>query len=143
MDHLVYVEPGRVEWQATDDPLVTEASAAVVRPLAVARCDLDLPMANLGLFPGPFAVGFKRSGRGGGGGLGGRAGAGGRPRARAVQVSCGGCATCASGRYAAYHVPCAGGAALGFGTAGGGHGGTVADLLAFRTPTICFVRPSA
>lgn len=32
-------------------------AGAVVRPLVVVRCDLDLPMMTAGPFPGPFAVG--------------------------------------------------------------------------------------
>jgi len=34
-------------------------AGAIVRPLAVVRCDLDLPMTTAGLFPGPFAVGHE------------------------------------------------------------------------------------
>jgi threonine dehydrogenase-like Zn-dependent dehydrogenase len=46
------------------------------------------------------------------------------------QVSCGGCPECAASRFAACRVHRApAGAAFGFGLAGGGHGGGVADLL--------------
>jgi hypothetical protein len=57
MRQLTYVGPGQVEWHDVPAASVREATDAVVRPLAVARCDLDLPMAEVGLFPGPFAVG--------------------------------------------------------------------------------------
>jgi threonine dehydrogenase-like Zn-dependent dehydrogenase len=131
VNHLVYVEPGRVEWQSTDDPEITDASSALVRPLAVARCDLDMPMANLGLFPGPFAVGHETVAEVVAVGSAVERVQPGDHVLVPFQVSCGACATCASGRYAACitcHAPA--GAAFGFGTAGGGHGGTVADVLA-------------
>jgi hypothetical protein len=47
------------------------------------------------------------------------------------QVSCGACPACREERFAACHVHRApAGAAWGFGAAGGGHGGAVADVLA-------------
>ena len=126
---LVYVEPGRVEWHDAPAPSLVPA-AAIVRPLAVARCDLDVPMAAFGLFPGPFAVGHEAvaevvdvaddvtSWR---------------PGDRVVvpfQVSCGACDQCSTGRFAGCRpVRASAGAAFGFGPAGGGHGGAVSDLL--------------
>src|SRR6266542_3533728 len=59
MRQLTYVDAGRVEWQEAPDAVVPGPSGAVVRPLAVARCDVDLPMAAGGLFPGPFPVGHE------------------------------------------------------------------------------------
>jgi hypothetical protein len=53
----MFVEAGRVERLEAADPEDTDPAGAIVRRLAVARCDLDLPMAVDGLFPGPFAVG--------------------------------------------------------------------------------------
>ena len=130
MRQLAYVEPGRVEWQDAPSPSI-DAGGVLVRPLAVARCDLDLPMAAFGLFPGPFAVGHEavaevvevsdsvtrwRAGD------------------RVIipfQISCGSCDQCGASRFAGCRpVRASAGAAFGFGTAGGGHGGAVADLLA-------------
>jgi D-arabinose 1-dehydrogenase-like Zn-dependent alcohol dehydrogenase len=59
---LVFTEPGRVGWQELPDPR-PEPRGAVVRPLAVARCDLDPAMAAFGLFPGPYPVGHERDHR--------------------------------------------------------------------------------
>jgi len=57
---LTFVEAGRVgEWRAQPDAVVPGLAGAVARPLAVARCALDLPMATAGLFPGPFALGHE------------------------------------------------------------------------------------
>lgn len=130
MRHLVYVEPGVVEWQEAPVPHL-EAAGAIVRPLAVARCDLDLPMAAFGLFPGPFAVGHET--------VAevvevGNSVSNWSPGDRVIvpfQVSCGSCDQCATARYAGCRPHrAAAGAAFGFGAAGGGHGGAVADLLA-------------
>ena len=130
MRRLAYTGPGRVSWEEADDPPAPGPTAALVRPLAVARCDLDLPMAAAGLFPGPFAVGHElvaevvdlgaevRSHR-----IGDRVSV-------PFQVSCGACGSCRGGRFAAcvtYRAPA--GAAFGFGERGGGHGGAVGDLL--------------
>jgi len=127
---LTYVEAGVVRWRDVPDPVLTDPAGALVAPLAVARCDLDRPMAAQGLFPGPFAVGHEiaaevvevgpdvsRV----------------RPGDRVLvpyQVSCGACAACADHRFGGcrtYRGQV--GAAFGFGPAGGGHGGGLSDLL--------------
>ena len=58
MQQLVFVEPGTVAWQDAPDPQPGPGQA-VVRPLAVSRCDLDIAMAAFGIFPGPFPVGHE------------------------------------------------------------------------------------
>ncbi|HEX6394239.1 MAG TPA: alcohol dehydrogenase catalytic domain-containing protein [Acidimicrobiales bacterium] len=128
---LAYVKAGRVEWQDVPEPELTDPAGALLRPLAVARCDLDLPMVLAGTFPAPFAVGHefvaevlsvgdqvtkRRVGE---------------PVLVPFQPSCGGCVACEQGRFAAchrYRAPAGG--AFGFGSAGGGHGGAVADVVA-------------
>ncbi|MGY1606145.1 zinc-dependent alcohol dehydrogenase [Geodermatophilus sp. SYSU D00700] len=129
MRALVSTGPGRLGWEEVPDPEVAP-HGALVRPLAVARCDLDAPMAALGLFPGPVPVGHELVADvvevGADVAL--------RPGARVsvpFQVSCGGCGPCRAGRTVActtYRAPA--GAAYGFGVRGGGHGGAVAELLA-------------
>jgi threonine dehydrogenase-like Zn-dependent dehydrogenase len=129
MRALFYESPGSLAWQEAPDP-VPAPHGAVVRPLAVARCDLDAPMATLGLFPGPFPVGHElvaevvEVGRDVDTRVGARVSV-------PFQVSCGACPPCVAGRTSActaYRAPA--GAAFGFGERGGGHGGAVADLLA-------------
>jgi threonine dehydrogenase-like Zn-dependent dehydrogenase len=128
---LTFVEAGRVEWQEVPDAVVPGPAGAVVRPLAVARCDLDLPMATAGLFPGPFPVGHETVAE--------VVAVGEQVRDRKpgdrvlvpFQVSCGACAACQNRRFGG----CATfrgrvGAAFGFGEAGGGFGGALADFLA-------------
>lgn len=134
MRQLTYVGPGELEWLDVPDASLREATDAVVRPVAVARCDLDLPMAKLGLFPGPFPVGheiaaevFEV----------GDAVTGHRPGDLVVvpfQVSCGACRPCRTNSFAACatHMAPLGGS-FGFGASGGDHGGGVSDLL--RVPS--------
>jgi threonine dehydrogenase-like Zn-dependent dehydrogenase len=59
MRQLAFLEAGRVAWQEAPDPQLSDPRSALVRPLAVARCDLDQAMAAFGFFPGPFAVGHE------------------------------------------------------------------------------------
>jgi threonine dehydrogenase-like Zn-dependent dehydrogenase len=119
-----------VQWREVPDPVLSDPAGALVAPLAVARCDLDQPMAAQGLFPGPFGVGHETVGEVVEVG----------PEVTAIhvgqrvlvpyQVSCGHCAACADHRYGACHTYRASvGGAFGFGPAGGGHGGGVSDLL--------------
>ena len=131
MRHLTYVEPGTVRWEDAPDPTLPGPGGALVRPLAAARCDLDIAMAAFGLFPGPFALGHECVAEVVDVGPEVTAH---RPGDRVVvpfQVSCGACDACASGRTAGCRTfKAKAGAAFGFGSAGGGHGGVVADLLA-------------
>lgn len=63
MQQLTFIEPGRFEWQEVKAPIVGSAGEALVRPLAVTRCDLDYYIAT-GIFPmkGPFAFGHEIAG---------------------------------------------------------------------------------
>ena len=60
MRQLTCVEAGRLEWHDVPPPRITGAGEALIRPLAVARCDIDRFLTS-GLFPlrGPFAVGHE------------------------------------------------------------------------------------
>ncbi len=130
MRHLVFESAGQLTWQETPDPVIVDGRSVLVEPLAVSRCDLDLPMALVGLFPGPFPVGHEIAGR--------VAAVGDEVSAHRVgdrvivpfQVSCGACRPCHDHRFAACstHMAALGGS-FGFGRSGGGHGGGLADLL--------------
>ena len=130
MKQLVFVEPGKLEWQDTPDP-EPGPGQAIVRPLAVARCDLDIAMAAFGIFPGPYPVGHEIAGRSRRRRR--RRDSESRPGQRVAvpfQVSCGTCRPCGERHYAACEPNQArAGAAFGFGESGGGHGGGVADML--------------
>jgi threonine dehydrogenase-like Zn-dependent dehydrogenase len=129
MRQLFFVEPGHAEWREAPDPKLEGPGEAIVRPLAVAACDLDAwVMRGTVPFEGPFALGHEFVGEVVDAGE--EAGVG--PGDRVIptfQVSCGECDRCRAGRTAnctevqrgsMYGVPAA---------VGGGWGGALADLV--------------
>lgn len=60
MQQLTFVKRGILEWHDVSEPTLQVPTDALVRPLAVARCDLDLGIL-LGLTPfrGPFPFGHE------------------------------------------------------------------------------------
>lgn len=60
MESLHFLSAGRFEWREVAAPRIGDARHAIVRPLAVARCDLDLHIAAGTVpFAGPFAFGHE------------------------------------------------------------------------------------
>ena len=60
MRQLTFIKPGRFEWWDTPAPTLSAPTDAIVRPIAVARCDLDLYIATGVIpYPGPFAFGHE------------------------------------------------------------------------------------
>lgn len=129
MKHLVFADLGKLEWQDAPDP-TPGPGQAVVRPIAVSRCDLDVAMTAFGIFPAPFPVGHEIAAEVADVGPGVQRVQRGQRVAVPFQVSCGTCAPCSERHYSACEPNRArAGAAFGFGESGGGHGGGVADLL--------------
>jgi alcohol dehydrogenase len=63
MRQLTFVRPGVLEWWDVPAPRIQNDRDALVRPLAVTRCDLDLYIANgTARFEGPFAIGHETAG---------------------------------------------------------------------------------
>ena len=63
MQQLEHVEPGRLEWREVREPKLAGSLEALVRPIAVARCDLDTLMYSGGapsVTPTPCAFGHRR-----------------------------------------------------------------------------------
>lgn len=60
MEQLTLVAQGKIEWHDVPAPVIEGAGEALVRPLAVSRCDIDLPYVT-GLLPPPrpFALGHE------------------------------------------------------------------------------------
>lgn len=130
MRQLTYEQAGVVRWREVPDPVLADPAGALVAPLAVARCDLDLPMAAQGLFPGPFGVGHETVAEVVAVGPEVTRISVGQRVLVPYQVSCGACVACRDRRYGACHTYRAQvGGAFGFGPAGGGHGGGLSDLL--------------
>lgn len=157
MRALYFMEPGRLSWHDVPEPVLRHPGEAIVRPLAVARCDLDLAVLRAEApFRGramhwlrnhlPPAIGqkgmFKNAPFKGPYAFGhecvaevvevGSAVRGARPGDRVVvpfQISCGACTRCDRHLTASCEgVPAR--SMYGFGELGGmGWGGALADLL--------------
>jgi alcohol dehydrogenase len=107
MRQLTFVKPNVLEWWDVPEPRIANAGEAIVRPLAVTRCDLDLLIASGSAgFEGPFAIGHETSG------IVTEIG----DKVKSVvpgdlvivpfQISCGACASCSRGLpYACQSVP--------------------------------------
>jgi alcohol dehydrogenase len=63
MRQLTYVSPGEVEWREVSLPTLQSDGDALVRPLAVTRCGLDLPIVTGKTgWAGRFALGHETAG---------------------------------------------------------------------------------
>ena len=60
MRQLTFLEPKKLEWEVVPEPTVESPREAIVQPLAVATCDLDLAIIHgQAPIPGPFAFGHE------------------------------------------------------------------------------------
>lgn len=129
MQQLIREAPGRLAWHEIPEPELRGHAEALVRPLAVATCDLDGPIATgESPIPGEVAMGHECVAEV----LEvGRDVQGFRPGDRVVvpfQVNCGTCAQCrrgltgSCGRYESRQM-------YGFGPYGGDWGGMLTDLV--------------
>src|SRR5690242_14347829 len=101
MRQLTCTGPNAIAWQDVPEPKLQCDSDALVRPLSVARCDIDVFLAS-GLFPlrGPYALGHE--------GVAEIVALGNAVRGLEVgqrvvvsfQISCGACGSCAAGHTA-------------------------------------------
>ena len=130
MRHLLFEGPGRLHWREATDPVIIHDRDALVRPIAVARCDLDPAIAH-GLYPmpAPFAMGHEMVGEIIELGDAGGAHSVGDQVIVPFQISCGSCGACGNGySNACESVPP--GSAFGLGPHGGiDHGGALADVV--------------
>ena len=129
MEQLTYVAAGCLEWHEAPEPGLQSPGEALVRPLAVATCDLD-PWIVRGRtpFPAPIALGHECVAR-----VEAISGdvATFEPGDLVVvpfQISCGACEPCRQGRTGnCSTVPLL--SMYGFGAFGGDWGGALSDLL--------------
>lgn len=129
MRQLTFIRPGLLEWHDVPAPALRSDRDALVRPLAVARCDLDLYIAaGVVRYPGPFAFGHETVAEVVD--TGSKAGV--VPGTRVIvpfQLSCGDCSNCRRGltnACSAYPF----GAAYGLKpTSGVEFGGALSDLM--------------
>ena len=60
MQRLEFIKKNSLEWREVEAPQITEGNQVIVRPLAVSRCDLDLPiLRGQTLFRAPFPIGHE------------------------------------------------------------------------------------
>lgn len=130
MRALVVTPGGRMHWRSVATPPPPGPKGAVVRPLAIATCDMDRPIA-LGATPFPMPLRFGHECVAEVLSVGGavRDFAPGDRVVVPFQISCGECDPCRAGRTAnCASVPPI--SMYGFGLAGGHWGGAVSDELA-------------
>jgi alcohol dehydrogenase len=101
MRQLTCAGPNAIEWRDVPEPRLQGDGEALVRPLAVARCDIDLFLTS-GLFPsrGPFALGHECVAEIVALGDAVRGLEVGQRVVVSFQVSCGACPSCAAGHTA-------------------------------------------
>lgn len=131
MRALTYVGPRDLQWRDAPDPALSDDREAIVRPLAVATCDLDAGIvAGASPFPPPFTLGHE--------GVAevvevGDAVTTVRPGDRVLvpfQISCGTCGACRAGRTGNCEtVPFAQTYGFGFGPEQTRWGGFLADRI--------------
>jgi threonine dehydrogenase-like Zn-dependent dehydrogenase len=99
VQQLTYTAPNALEWREAPEPKLESDGAALVRPRAVATCDLDaLIIAGVSPFPPPFALGHECVAEVVDVGDGVEAAAPGQLVSVPFQISCGECEACRRGR---------------------------------------------
>jgi threonine dehydrogenase-like Zn-dependent dehydrogenase len=99
VQQLAYVAPRELAWREAPAPTLTSDHAAIVRPLAVATCDLDaLIVAGQSPFPAPFALGHECVAEVTDVGDQVKGVTPGQRVSVPFQISCGQCASCRRGR---------------------------------------------
>jgi threonine dehydrogenase-like Zn-dependent dehydrogenase len=130
MRQLTWTGGTEVRWDDVPDAKLEGDGEALVRPLAVATCDLDMAVVNdAAIFPPPIALGHET--------IAevvdvGDAVEGVEPGALVAvpcQISCGECAACREGRTGNCETVPGAFAMYGLGAASGDWGGALADLL--------------
>jgi len=130
VQQLIYAGAGALEWREAPAPNLTSDDAALVRPIAVATCDLDgLIIHGNSPFPPPFALGHECVGEITAVGDAVTSFTPGDLVSVPFQISCGSCDACRSGRSS----NCAGVpfmSSYGFGPAVERWGGFLSDAVA-------------
>ena len=129
MRQLMMREPGRLDWAEAPEPDLQGPLEALVRPLAVASCDLDGPIVRgEAPIPGPIALGHECVGRVCAVGSAVTRFTEGDVVVVPFQISCGSCARCRAGLTGnCQTVPER--SMFGFGALGGDWGGMLSDLI--------------
>jgi alcohol dehydrogenase len=129
MLQLTYTGANQLDWREAEEPRLSSDQAALVRPLAVATCDLDaLIIGGSSPFPAPFPIGHECVAEVVDAGDGVRSFESGQLVSVPFQISCGECAACRRGRTGnCTSVDFM--STYGFGPAVGRWGGFLSDLV--------------
>ncbi len=128
MRSLTVTEERAVQWREVPDPRITQPGQAIVRPIAVALCDLDQPMVRgEAPFPAPIALGHEGIAQVVEVGEGVESFRAGDRVVVPFQISCGECDRCAAGLTGDCRSVKPG-SMYGFGAFGGDWGGLLSDL---------------
>jgi alcohol dehydrogenase len=129
VQELVYTSPRNLEWREAPAPSLESDRSALVRPLAVATCDIDAMIVQGGSpFPPPFPLGHECVAEVLDAGDAAAATPPGTLVSVPFQISCGECASCLRGRSAnCTAVPFM--STYGFGPAVERFGGFLADTV--------------
>jgi alcohol dehydrogenase len=129
MRQLTYLGPNELEWRDASEPQLASDRAALVRPLAVATCDLDAAIVTgASPFPPPFPIGHECVAEVIETGDAVTAVKAGDRVSVPFQISCGECGPCRRGRTSnCASVPFM--ATYGFGPAVAEMGGFLSDLV--------------
>lgn len=129
MQQLTYTAPNELHWLEANQPSLSSDAAALVRPVAVATCDLDaLIIAGESPFPAPFPIGHECVAEVIDAGDGVSSFERGQLVSVPFQISCGECAACRRGRSSnCTSVPFM--STYGFGPAVEQWGGFLSDLV--------------
>jgi alcohol dehydrogenase len=128
MRSLTVTEERTVEWREAPDPEIADPGQAILRPIAVALCDLDQPMVRgEAPFPAPIALGHEGIAEVVEVGEGVKSVSAGDRVVVPFQISCGECDRCAAGLTGDCRSVKPG-SMYGFGAFGGDWGGLLSDL---------------
>ena len=129
MQQLTYIGPGELAWREVATPKLSSDRAALVRPLAVATCDLDaLILSGRSPFAAPFPLGHECVAEVIDIGDGVRTISPGQRVSVPFQISCGDCAACGRGRTGNCRTE-GSMATYGFGPAAARWGGFLSDSV--------------
>lgn len=129
MRQLTFVKPGVLDWQEAPEPELQGPDEAIVRPVAVGRCDLDAAIVQGGApFLGPFPIGHEFVGEVVTVGERARDFHPGQAVIVPYHICCGECSRCRGGLTAnCSSVPPL--SMYGLGSVGGAWGGALSDLV--------------
>lgn len=140
MRELTFVGPGKVEWREAPAPKIDGPNQALVRPIAVATCDLDVMLlrGKAPMFGGNFPLGHECVARVLEVSEGAERFKPGDVVVPSFQITCGECSRCRRG-LTGNCEKIRGTAMYGIGALGGNYGGALSDVIKIPYATAMMV----